>query len=40
MAFYPESLYVIVSLKERENPAVRAFRIVDGAVAEVEVVVR
>jgi len=40
MAFYPESLYVIVSLKDRDNPALRAFRIVDGQIAEVEVVVR
>ena len=40
MAFYPDSLYVIVSLKDRENPAVRAFRILEGKIEEVEVVVR
>ena len=33
MAFYPESLYVIVSLKE-EPPTIRAFFIVDGEIHE------
>ena len=33
LAFYPESLYVIVGLMA-ETPDVRAFRIVDGEVAE------
>ncbi len=36
LAFWPESHYVLVSLKDAENPAVRAFRIVDGRVGEVE----
>jgi proteasome lid subunit RPN8/RPN11/molybdopterin converting factor small subunit len=40
MALYPESIYTIVSLQDRANPAVRAFRIVDGEIAELEVVVR
>jgi|SRR5215212_8725976 proteasome lid subunit RPN8/RPN11 len=40
LAFYPEALYVIVGVKDRENPDVRAWRIVDGKVtpAELEVV--
>jgi proteasome lid subunit RPN8/RPN11 len=38
LAFYPESLYVIVGLAS-ENPAVRAFTIRDGHVAEAELVV-
>jgi proteasome lid subunit RPN8/RPN11 len=36
LAFYPESLYVIVGIKDRDAPEVRAFRIVDGQVAEAE----
>ena len=36
LAFWPESHYVLVSLKDAENPAVRAFRILDGRVQEVE----
>lgn len=40
MAYYPESVYVIVSLADIENPVSRAFRIVDGQVREIEVVVR
>ena len=38
LAFYPESLYVIVGLKS-EEPEVRAWRIVDGRVSEAELVV-
>lgn len=34
LAFWPEAYYVLVSLKDPERPAVRAFRIVDGAVRE------
>ncbi len=36
LAFWPETYYVLVSLQDPENPAVRAFRIVDGAVDEEE----
>ena len=41
LAFYPEALYVLVSLSESEvdpvtgGPGVRAWRIIDGAVHEV-----
>jgi proteasome lid subunit RPN8/RPN11 len=38
LAFYPDSLYLIVSLQGTE-PEVRAFRIVDGQVDEVELVI-
>jgi proteasome lid subunit RPN8/RPN11 len=40
LAFYPESLYVIVGVKDPDAPEVRAWRIVDGRVspAEIEVV--
>ena len=39
LAFYPESLYVIVGLAEND-PDVRAWRIVDGEVREAELQVR
>ncbi len=38
LAFYPESLYVIVGVKDAE-PEVRAWRIVDGRVSEAELVI-
>lgn len=45
LAFYPDALYVLVSLSEDEAdpssgaPSVRAWRIVDGGVHEVELLV-
>jgi proteasome lid subunit RPN8/RPN11 len=38
LAFYPEAVYVIVGLAERE-PEVRAYRIVDSAIEEVELAI-
>lgn len=38
LAFYPDSLYVIIGLA-REEPDVRAWRIVDGKVSEAELIV-
>jgi proteasome lid subunit RPN8/RPN11 len=38
LAFYPESLYVIVGVKD-EVPEIRAWRIVDGQVSEAELLV-
>jgi proteasome lid subunit RPN8/RPN11 len=36
-AFYPDSVYIIISLASlAEQPSVRAFRIVSGVVTEVE----
>jgi [CysO sulfur-carrier protein]-S-L-cysteine hydrolase len=35
-AFYPEALYVLVSLADRSNPTVRAFSIHDGEAEERE----
>jgi proteasome lid subunit RPN8/RPN11 len=40
LAFYPEATYVLVSLRDRAEPEIRAFRIVDGEVTEREVVIR
>ena len=34
LAFYPDSLYLIVSLEDESNPDVRAFRIREGKVKE------
>ena len=37
LAFWPETYYVLVSLMDRDSPAVRAFRIEDGQVSEEEI---
>jgi len=37
---YPEAVHVIVSLADRTSPALRAFTITDGQIADEEVVVR
>jgi [CysO sulfur-carrier protein]-S-L-cysteine hydrolase len=39
LAFYPDALYVIVSLAESDRPDVRAFRIVDEQIEEVELAI-
>ncbi|MBI2237335.1 MAG: M67 family metallopeptidase [Actinobacteria bacterium] len=39
LAFYPESRYMILSLSDRENPVLRAFRIEDGEVQEEELTI-
>jgi proteasome lid subunit RPN8/RPN11 len=36
LAFYPDALYLIVSIQDEQNPDLRAFRIVDGEIGEVE----
>jgi proteasome lid subunit RPN8/RPN11 len=36
LAFYPESLYVIVGVQDRDAPDVKAYRIQDGQVSEAE----
>ncbi len=37
LAFYPEASYVILSLKDKNNPEIRSFKIVDGRIEEEEV---
>ncbi|MDP1853402.1 MAG: M67 family metallopeptidase [Candidatus Omnitrophota bacterium] len=37
LAFYPESFYVIVSLADKFNPQIRAFRIAENNVTEVSI---
>lgn len=34
LAFYPDAVYVVVSLQDPEAPVVRAFDIVDGRITE------
>ena len=38
-AFYPDTLYLLMSLSDRSVPVLRGFRIVDGTVSEEEVAV-
>ncbi len=37
LAFYPDSHYIIASMMDTENPVVRAFRIENGQITEVEI---
>ncbi|MEX2324691.1 MAG: M67 family metallopeptidase [Nitriliruptoraceae bacterium] len=37
LAAYPDAVYLIVTLQDRDAPDIRGFRIVDGDVTEVEV---
>ena len=39
-AFYPDTLYVIVSLARPNEPDIRAFRVADGHISEESVIVR
>ena len=39
LAAYPDATYLIVTLQDRDHPDIRAFRILDGMVAERPVVV-
>jgi len=34
LATWPDAYYILISLEDKENPVVRAFRIVDGRVTE------
>ena len=38
LAGYPQAAYVLVSLSDREHPVLRAFRIIEGKITEMEVV--
>ena len=39
LAFYPDAVYLIVSLQDPDEPALRAFDIVDGKITERELTV-
>ena len=34
LALYPEVSYVIISIKDKKNPSVRSFKIVEGKITE------
>jgi len=36
LALYPEASYVIISIKDKKNPSVRSFKIVEGKISEEE----
>lgn len=38
LAFYPDSLYVILTLKDLDSPQIRAFTIIDSQIEEQEIV--
>lgn len=40
LAFYPEARYCIVTLKDKNNPRMRAFRIKEGKITEEEVIIK
>ncbi|MDP2663799.1 MAG: M67 family metallopeptidase [Dehalococcoidia bacterium] len=37
-AYYPDSVYLIISLEDPDHPVIRGFRILEGAISEEEVV--
>lgn len=37
-ALYPEAVYALVSLQDEQNPDLRAFRILEGTITEMQVV--
>ncbi len=37
LAFWPEAYYILVSVQDPENPLVRAYRILEGAISEQEI---
>ena len=39
LAFYPEVSYVILSLKEKNNPEIRSYKIRENSIAEEEILV-
>ncbi len=39
-AYYPDAVYVIVSLRDPANPAVKGYRITDQKISDAQVVVR
>ena len=39
LAYHPDAIYVIVGVKDRDNPEVKAYTIRDGQIGEVELTV-
>jgi len=40
LAFYPDISYAIISLKDKENPQIRSFKIQDNKISEEEVEIK
>lgn len=36
LAYYPQASYVIVSIKDKDNPSLRSFKIIEGEITEEE----
>ncbi len=36
LAYYPEAVYLLATLRDLNRPAVRAYRIVDGRISEID----
>ncbi len=39
LAFYPEASYAIVTLKDKEKPGIRSFKIIESKISEEEVTI-
>jgi len=37
LAFYPEASYVIISIRDKADPSIRSFRIIQGEISEEKV---
>lgn len=37
LAFYPDVSYVIITVKDKNNPKIRSFKIIEGRISEEEV---
>lgn len=40
LAFYPEVSYVIISLKDKDNPSIRSFKIKEGKITEERLIIK
>ncbi|MDP2727752.1 MAG: M67 family metallopeptidase [Dehalococcoidia bacterium] len=38
LAYYPDSIYLIISLRDPQHPVIRGFRIVEGVITEEQIV--
>ena len=40
LAYYPSVSYVIVSIKDKDNPVIRSFKMIEGEINEEEVLIQ
>jgi proteasome lid subunit RPN8/RPN11 len=40
LALYPEVSYVIISIKDKKNPSIRSFKIIEGKITEEELKIK